>query len=287
MTAAASVLTATGAAVPAPAMTLKPNQIDSHTGFALLEQPIAIEAPSPMLADGTTLAPSLDVSYGALLYRVDTFGKVQIYDGTSFTDEASFNFLSATLKPADLTFDKTSNLWKGTFVLSIVPTTDPSFAGTDVATHRPAYGFLTVLRIPRKPVPPATMTASRSPLAAPFGVIATADTMPVKLGLLKGTDSTQDAKNADGFAICAKDGSLVPIAQVIVSSNSSVPAGVTLEVYQGGSLRAGVTVDADGTVTVSAATQAVIQAPVVQIQGELRAQTIYYQPFDGSPARYL
>ncbi|MBV9270718.1 MAG: hypothetical protein JO165_06465 [Candidatus Eremiobacteraeota bacterium] len=280
----ASALTATGAAVPAPLTDFKKLQIDARTGFALLEQPIFLEAPSPVLADGTTLTASPDVSYGALLYRVDKFGKVQIYDGSSFTDESSFNFLSSAVKPAELSFDKTTRTWKGVFVLSIVPTTDSSFTVTDPTTHRPAYGFLAVLRAPRKPTP---LSASASPLGESFGVIATADTMRVKLGMLDGLDSAQDPKNADGFAIYAKDGSLVPVAQLIVSSNASVPAGISLEVFQGGSLRAALTVDANGAVTVNASTQATLQAPIVRVEGELRAGNIFYHPFDGSPGRYL
>ncbi len=277
--------TANGAVVPAPGAT--PKQTDPHTGFSVLEQPIAIEASSPMLADGTPLTAVQSFLYGVLLYQIDAFGSVQIYDGNAFTAEPAFNFLLPSLKPVELAFDTASNSWKGTFVLAIVAATNPAFTLTDPATHRPSYGFLTVLRIPRKVSPTATISASRSPLAPPFGVISAADTTRVKVAPLQGLNAVQDMSKADGFAIYAKDASMVPVAQLICSANGSVPPGVTLEVYQSGNLRASITADSGGSVTVTAATRATIQAPIIEVKGELRAQNVFYEPFDGSPGRYL
>ena len=300
VTAAKAPPTALGAVVPAPQAT--PKALDPHTGFALLEQPIALRAASPVLADGTPLAApdasgapvvnalvaTATFSYGALLYRIDTLGGVDIFNGKLFTPEASFDFSYPDLKPVELAFDAKANAWTGTFVLSTVAVSDPTFAATDPGTLRPRYGFLSVLRIPRKPPePPALISAGRSALAATFGVIAAADTSAVKVGTLSGSDPVQDPAKADGLSIVAKDGSLVPVASFIISANTSVPAGITLQVFQGGSVRASVVVDATGDVTVVSATQATIAAPVVNVNGELRAHNIRYKPYDGTPERYL
>lgn len=291
--------TAQAADVPPPTAT--PTATDPHTGLALLEQPITLMASSPTLADGTPLTQSdlsgtsvvdpgiasASFSYGALLYRLDKFGNVDIFNGTLFTAESSFDFSSPTLKYTELTFDAKRDQWTGICVLSTVGTTDPSFAATDVATLRPAYGFLTVLRIPRKPSATApTPSASWSSLSSSFGVIATADTMAVKLGPLSGSVPVQDMSKADGFSIVAKD-PLRPVASMILSANGSVPAGVTLSVCQSGSVRATVTVNATGDVTVMSTTQVVIDAPIVEINGELRARNIRYKPYAGGPDQYL
>ncbi|MFN2462152.1 MAG: hypothetical protein ABR591_15970 [Candidatus Velthaea sp.] len=301
MTAAAlAPPTASGAAVPPPVAT--PKATDPHTAFALLEQPVALNAPTPVLADGTPLAApdasgnvTIDAavakatfSYAALLYRIDALGGVDIFNGKLFTPEAGFDITYPDLKATELAFDAKMNAWTGVFVLSTVATSDPTFAPTNPMTLRPRYGFLTVLRIPRKPpAPPAAISASRSALGAAVGIIAAADTSAVKAGLLQGSDATQDPKDADGFSIVAKDASLVPVASFVISANSGVPAGITLHVMQGGGVRASVIVNANGDVTVTSATQATIAAPVVNVAGELRAQNIRYRPYNGDPERYL
>jgi hypothetical protein len=292
--------TATGAVVPAPTAT--PKSIDSHTGFALLEQPIALIAPSPVLADCTPMAAAgaggalaVDAaiatetfSYGALLYRIDALGGVDIFNGKLFTPEASFDFDYPDLKPAEFAFDAQAGTWSGIFVLSTVGVSDPTFRATDPATLRPAYGFLTVLRLPRKPpAAPATISASRSALGPSFGVIASNDTSPVKAELLQGASAAGDPSQADGFAVVAKDSSLVPVASITVSAAGGVPGGVTLEVFQSGSLRASLSIDPGGDMRLDSVAQVTIAAPVVNIIGELRAQTIRYQPYDGGPEAYL
>jgi hypothetical protein len=291
---------ATGAVLSPPVAT--PKSIDPHTGFALLEQPIALSAPSPVLAGGTPLTapgaggtPAVDAavatatfSYGALLYRIDALGGVDIFNGKQFTPEASFDFNYPELKPAEMVFDATAGVWSGVFVLSTVGVSDPTFRPTDPATLRPAYGFLTVLRIPRKPpAAPGVFTASRSALAPSFGIIATNATSPVEAQLLQGTSTASDPSQADGFSIVAKDGSLVPVASVVVSATSGVPGGVTLHVFQSGSLRASLSLDPGGDVRLDSSTQVTIDAPVVNVGGELRANTVRYVPYGGGPERYL
>jgi hypothetical protein len=223
-----------------------------------------------------------------LLYRIDALGGVDIFNGTQFTPEASFDFSYAGLKPAEFAFDPQTGLWSTIFMLSTVGVTDPTFAATDPATLRPAYGFLTVLRIPRKPPAlPATVSAGRSALGPSFGIIAAGDTSPVKAELLQGTGAAQDPAHADGFSVVAKTASLVPVASFVISAAGGVPGGVTLDVYQSGSLRASVHLDPAGDVTLSSSTQVTIAAPIVNVNGELRAQTVRYRPYDGAPETYL
>ena len=292
--------TATGAIVPVPTAT--PKSIDAHSGFAVLEQPIALVASSPVLADGTSMAApgaggalAVDAaiaietfSYGALLYRIDALGGVDIFNGKLFTPEASFDFAYPELKPAEFAFDAQTGTWSGIFVLSTVGVSDPTFRATDPATLRPAYGFLSVLRLPRKPpAAPAAISAGRSAFGPNFGVVASNDTSPVKAELLQGTSAAQDPSQADGFSVVAKDASLVPVASVTISAAAGVPGGVTLEVFQSGSLRASLSIDPGGDVRLASVTQVTVAAPVVNVIGELRAQTIRYQPYDGAPERYL
>ncbi|MGA8097519.1 MAG: hypothetical protein WB810_02545 [Candidatus Cybelea sp.] len=292
--------TAAGAALPPPTATPKAN--DARTGFALVEQQIAISASSPTLADGTPLtAPDSTgkpvvngivtaetFSYGALLYRIDALGAVDIFNGKLFTPEVSFDFTYPDLRATELAFDATSNTWTGSFMLSSVATLDPTFVPTNPGTLRPRYGFLTVLRIPRKASPgPTAISVGNSPLGSAFGVIATADTMAVKLGPLQASVSVQDMTKADGFAIVAKDNALVPVASLVLSANDAVPAGMTVQVWQSGSLRASLVVGASGDVTLTSATQVAIDASIVTVNGELRAQNIRYKPYDGSPEKYL
>jgi hypothetical protein len=292
--------TAAGAVLPPPKAT--PKSIDAHTGFAVLEQPIALTAPSPVLADGTPLTaagaggtPSVDAavatatfSYGALLYRIDALGGVDIFNGKLFTPEASFDFDYPDLKPAEFVFDAQAGVWSGIFVLSGVAVSDPTFRPTDPATFRPAYGFLTLLRIPRKPpMAPALLSASSSALGPSFGVIASGDTSPVKAALLQGTSPASDPSQADGFEVVAKDSSLVPVASVVISAAGGTPGGVTLHVFQSGSLRASLSLQPGGDVRLDSATQVTIAAPIVNVIGELHAQTIRYSPYGGGPETFL
>jgi hypothetical protein len=285
------------ALLSAPTATFDAKNVDAHTGFALLEQPIVIAAASPVLAGGIPLAvkdasgtwlldPSaakLTFSYGALLYRVRTSGTIEIYDGANWTAEASFNPLLPSLKPVELALDPKSGSFTGMFVLSTVSdATDAAFQ-TAVTTHRPAYGFLTVFRTPRK----APVDANRSARGPSFGVISTANTTNVKPTPVQGLTPVSDMAKADGFAVFVKDGAGLPAADFLVSSNASLPATVTLRYYQGGVVRASVTMDPSGGVTLYSATHATIDAPIVNVTGELRARNVRYLPYGGGPERYL
>jgi hypothetical protein len=62
---------------------------------------------------------------------------------------------------------------------------------------------------------------------------------------------------------------------------------VLLRFYAGGVPRAWVTIDASGDVSVVSATQITLDAPVIEIEGELRAQTVSYVPYGGSVPEFL
>lgn len=281
--------------VPPPVAT--PTKIDPKTAFALLEYPIGITAPTPVLPDGTPLTVKdaasglylLDAtiakqtfSYGVLLYRVNPTGMVDVFDGSAWTPQAALDLSFANLKPVELAFDTKTNRWASVFVLSSVTGANAPGFTTDRATYRPSYGFITVFRSPK--VTP--VIAGRSSLAPTFSVIAAADTGNVKLSPVQHLTPTSDPASADGFAIFVNDGSGVPAADLVVSGDPSLPA-VMLRLFAGGVVRASVSLDGGGTVNVTSSAQVTIGAPIAQIDGELRARNIRYRPFDGSPERYL
>jgi hypothetical protein len=284
--------------VPAPAATA--SKTDPATGFTILEQPIAIAAQSPLL-DGVPLTagtpPTVDAatakatfSYGALLYRIaPVTNAVQIYNGAQWVAEASFDPADPAVAPAELAFDAPTNAWKGIFVLATVglkiddPVVDTQAGG------RPAFGFLTIFRTPRKPHPTGAPfdRAARSPRGSAFSVISALDAGLVKAGPVHALASVKDLSQADGFAIFVKDGSGAPAADLIVSGDGSLPDLVALHFYQGGAKRAAIAIDKTGAITVSSAGSVTIDAPVVTVTGELRAQHVSYAPYLGGPERYL
>jgi hypothetical protein len=282
--------------VPPPVPT--PAKIDGATGFALLEYPVGIAVPTPVLANGTPLT-ALDAasgaylldrtiaqqmfSYGVLLYRVNASGTVDVYDGAAWTPEPALDLMYAGLKPVELAFDTVKNRWTSIFMLSTVAgASDPAFA-TQRTTYRPAYGFLTVFRSPKS----TPVIAGRSPLGTPFCVTSTADSAKVQPTPVQHLTPTSDVAAADGFAVFVKNGSGLPAADFVVSGDASLPSPVMLRFYAGGIVRASVTLDIGGGIHLASAGVIAIDAPLVDVSGELRARNVRYRPFDGSPERYL
>jgi hypothetical protein len=284
--------------LPPPSATA--SKVDPTTGFTILEQPIAVAAQSPLI-DGTPLTagtpPSVDAavakatfSYGVLLYRIAPItNAVEIYNGAQWVAEASFDPADPAVTPVELAFDATSNAWHGTFILSTIGLKIPDPVVDTKAGGRPAYGLLAIFRTPRKPHPtgPAFDRAARSPRGGPFSVVSTADAGLVKAGPVHALDAVKDLSQANGFAIFVKDGSGAPAADLVVSGDGSLPELVALHFYQGGAKRAAVAIDKTGAVTVSSVGSVTIDAPVVTVTGEVRAQHVSYLPYLGGPERYL
>jgi hypothetical protein len=283
------------AAVSAPTAT--PKQTDPTTGFALMQQPIALAATSPILASGTPLTskdPSsglytLDAAtakagftFGALLYRT-TSGAVEIYDGSAnWIPQASFDPSSATLKPTAFGYDPKTDHWTGIFILSSLPdATQPSFP--TATTGSPKYGFIALFTTPKT----APTTAVRSALSAPFGVAASNATTRVQPGLVQGLAPTQDPKSADGFAVIVNDKSQLRVADLIVSSDTALSQVVMVRFYSGGVVRASVALEPNGNVHLTSATQITLDAPVIEVTGTLKAQNIQYLPYGGSVETFL
>jgi hypothetical protein len=284
------------AAVSAPLAV--PKAIEVATGFAVLAQPIALTATSPLLAGGTPLTVpgptagsfSFDpatakagFTFGALLYRNDATG-VSIYDGNAnWIPETAFDPADPALKPSAFAFDQTTNAWTGTVVLSTVAgAAQPGFA-TDLVSGKPTYGFIAIFLTP----PSDPTTAIRSPLGTAFGISASDRDARVKPVLVQGTTPTQDPKSADGFGVFVNDGSHLPVADLIVSSDTSLPQTVVAHFYAGGVLRASIALEPSGNVHLSSATQVTLDAPLVVITGKLQARTIEYVPFGGSTEEFL
>jgi hypothetical protein len=72
-----------------------------------------------------------------------------------------------------------------------------------------------------------------------------------------------------------------------VSGDASLPSAVMLRFYAGGVVRASITLDTGGAIHLASAGAVTIDAPLIDVAGELRAHNVRYRPFDGSPERYL
>ena len=260
-----------------------------------MQQPVALAATSPVLADGTPLTISagptsytLDAAvakagftFGALVYR-NTAGAVEIYDGAAnWIPETSFDPSSATLKPTAFAFDQQHNTWSGTMLLSTLPgAADAGFATSGAS---PKYGFIAIFTTPKS----SPTTAIRSALGTPFGVASSNASLPVQPGLLQGLVPTQDPKTADGFAVSVRDASQTLLADLVVSGDSSLSQQVMVRLYSGGVVRASVALENDTSVRVSSGNQITLDAPVVVLTGTLQAQNIEYVPYGGAGERFL
>ena len=282
------------AAVSAP--TAAPSNPDPKTGYAVLQQPIALTATSPVLASGASLmtqgstgAYEVDPAtaksgylYGALLYR-NNAGAVDIFDGANWIPESSFDPSSATLKPARYAFDQKKNQWSTTFVLSTLPQAGSSSFLT-ASSGSPKYGFISLFTTPKA----SPTTAIRSALGSAFGVVGSSSATVVQPGLLQGLEPTQDAKSADGFTVLVVEPSQLPAAQLIVSGSMGATGHqIALQIFAGGIARASILLAPSGDVTVTSATQVTIDAPVVNVLGTLYAQNVSYVPYGGSTSVFL
>jgi hypothetical protein len=281
------------AAVVPPTAT--PKQTDPTTGFALMQQPIALTATSPVLANGNPLTTpagagsyTIDAgtakagfTFGALFYQ--TLGGVaKIYDGISnWIPETAFDPSSTPFKPVALAFDQTKNLWSSIFVISSLPDAGQSSFPTPASGTK--YGFIAVFTSPKT----SPTTAVRSALGTPFGVTASDSSQRVQPGLVQGLTPTQDVKSADGFAVIVNDASEMRIADLIVSSDTSLSQVVMVRFYSGGVVRASVALEPNGNVHLTSANQVTLDAPVVAVTGTLEAQNIQYVPYGGSGTKFL
>jgi hypothetical protein len=275
--------------------TATPKQTDPASGFALMQQPIALHATSPILADGTPLTskdpttgkfvmnPSVakaGFTFGAVVYR-NTSGTIEIYDGSGWGSETAFDadLGSATLTP--FAYAAANDAWTGTFLFSsLANSSDPAFL---TASGQPKYGFIAVFMTPKT----SPTTSIRSALGAPIGVAGSDSTLQVQPGLVSGTTPTQNPKNADGFAVFVNNAAQVRVADLIVSSNTTLPQTVMLRFYSGGVERASIAIEPSGNVHLTSATQITLEAPTVTVSGTLEANTVSYVPYGGTGTTFL
>jgi hypothetical protein len=261
-------------------------------------QPITLSVPAPQFADGTPFtqtvtgpngatsyviaatAAKATYSFGALAYRLNADGTVQIFDGQkTWNPESSFDAYAPGVKAAEYALDATKGTWSATFVLATAPDFgSPSFA-TSPPSNRPQYGFLSYFRTPKTPAAPADATCFRSARGAPFAVAPANPSTRVQPGPVQGTTPTTDISSADGFAVFVNDASGLQSAELLLSSDGSLAETVVLSYLQGGVPRASISIEPGGTLHLVAATGTVIDAPVVTINGTLQAQAIRYVPF--------
>lgn len=283
------------AAVSAPVAT--PKQTDPATGFAVLAQPIALAATSPVLASGTPLTSKDPVSgryvvdnatakagftFGVLLYR-NAGGAVDIYDGkANWIPQASFDPSAPNVTPTPLAFDPKGGGWSGIYLLSSVAgATAPAFPTASGGS--PKYGFLAVFATPKT----SGSVAVRSALGAAFGVAAADGSRRAQPGLLRGLNPAQDPTSADGFAIVVDDATNARIVDLILSSETTLPQNVMVRVYSGGVVRATIGIAPDGSISLSSATRITLDAPNVGVTGTLYAQNIEYVPYGTATEKFL
>jgi len=262
-----------------------------RAGFYALDKPIVLTEAIPTLGSGNPLAdPSsgalnasiAKISFGALFYRLNANGTIDIYDGTSqWTPEASFDPSSSTLKPAPYVFDKTSKTWKATFVASALKdATQPTFQ-TGQTTLTPRYGFLSVLAYTDST---GSTYSAKSATTAPFGLLSSNAASRVTGGALVGSAPTQDMSAADGLSLQVKDASGNVVGEITVSSNTSVSPAIVVRLK---SPLVSVALDWDGSATIKSTSKTTIDAPMVVLTGELHANKIQYQPAAGGGLTYL
>jgi len=269
--------------VSAPSITLK--KTDAATGFLLADQPVQLAAPAPAYADGTPFtvkdaksgtwlldpaAAKATYSFGALLYRLNADGTVQVFDGTAWQSDAGFDAFAPAAKPAEFAFDPKANTWSATFVMATAVTAPKSL--TDAASGRPRYGFVSVFLTPKT----APTMSLRSARGAPFPITSSSASRRVAPGPVKGLDPSQDPKGADGFAVFVKDGAGFIAAELLLSSDTGQTETIVLRYAQAGIERASVAISNDGTLRLHSVTAVHIDAPVLQLNGELQAGTIRY-----------
>lgn len=262
---------------------------DPSSGLTLAEQPVKLAVATPQFGDGTPFtalepksgkylldaaAANATFTFGALLFRQKASGAVEVFDGdrTWWPEALLDDTFASGAKPAEYAFDPNANAWSATFVLATAAGSDqPDFA-TDVSTNRPAYGFLSFFRSPKS----APTAWSRSIRGATFGIVSASDTGKVKPGLLQGRAPWKDPKTADGFGVTVKDDSGMTTAELVLSSDLNHGATVVLRYLQGGVERASVALEQDGTVHLNAV-RVRIDAPLVELSGELHANVVRYR----------
>ena len=268
------------------ALAVAPPQIASGQpvtpGMYAVDRPMTLSQAVPTLASGLALANTttgtLDASiskltFGALLYRLNFGGTVDVFDGkSSWVPEAAFDPTSPTLIPYPYVFDATSKTWLATFVAYAIKEASQSAFWTDHQSLIPRYGFLTLLNYANG----AMTHVAASNRTPPFGLTSSSSATRIAGGALVGLNSTQDIGAADGLLLQVNDVSGNPVATVRISSNTSVSPAVLVALK---SPAVSLGLNWDGS--------AIVTATTVVLTGELHAQKIRYLPSGGGPETYL